>query len=252
MYQVDLLHFPCLTTLTLHRLDITEHIVRIVQESSAHLRFIHVSSVVSGNKKTLHHLLEMIISLPKLRTCRLRLGIAMSSFPFTISSTSPMENLKLLGKNEHCNTNRLTNLLSYLPCLQSLHIIADELNSTPESTINDVIKAPISNFILNLSLWNTSLTELHRFITMITPRVEQLTLISRSSIANHDHLNHLIWLEFVQSLPCLQKLTLIIHRDTTLDEQIWDKHCRLLTKRLIKQGITFHIDQTSRFTSTNR
>lgn len=248
MYQVDLLHFPCLTTLTLHRLDITQHIVRIVQESSAHLRYIHVSSVVSGEKKTLHRLLETIISLPKLRVCRLRIGIAMSLYPFTISSTSPMEDLKLLGKNEHCTTNRLINLLSYLPCLQSLHIIANELNSTPESTTNNVIKAPISNFTLNLNVWNTSLTELYRFITTITPRVEQLTLISRSSIVNRDHLNYLIWPDFVESLPYLQKLTLIIHRDTTLDEQIWEKNCRILTKRLIKRGVILHIDQTSRFT----
>lgn len=248
MYPIDLLYFPCLTRLALHRLDITEHIVKIVQESSAHLRFIHVSSLVSGNKKTLHHLLETILSLPKLRTCRLRTGIAMSAFPFTISSTSPMEDFKLLGKNEHCTIDRLTNLLSYLPCLQSLQIVASEFNSTAESTTHPVVKAPISNFILNLNLWNIRLLELHRFISTIAPHVKHLTLISRSPMENVDHLHPLIWPEFVESLHYLQKLTLIIHRHTSVNEQSWDKNCRLLTKRIHKRGITFHIDQTSRFT----
>ena len=229
-------------------MEITEHILKIVQASSTSLRYIHVSSITSGTKRCMHELLETIISLPNLQSCRLRLGISMSPLPLTVSSTSPVKDLRLMGKNEHCSVDRLITLLSYFPCVQSFHITTNQLIDFPESSPPaNMIQSPISNFILDLKQWNIPLSQLMNFITMITPQVKELKLICRTPIDNRDYLKHFLWTDFIQSLYYLRNFTLVIHRNSTFDEQIWNRNCQILTKQLIKHGINFHLDQTSRF-----
>jgi hypothetical protein len=239
--KTDLLDFPRLKTLTLHRLNITKNFLDIFQQNTTHLRYLNISSLVSGNKKYLHQLLEMIISLQNLQQCRLRLGISMSPCLLQITSKSPMKDLRLIAMNENCATNRLIILLQYLPCLQSLHIIANQLNLTPMTDSANVCIAPISSFTLNLHQWNVSLLELTRFILTLTPHVQELKIICRTPLENLTYLNPEEWILFVQSLPNLEKLTLGIDRRNDIDEQIWTKSCQKLTKLISRYHITFRI-----------
>lgn len=224
-------------------MEITEYVVKILQASSTSLRYLHVSSITSGTKQCMHQLLETIISLPNLQSCRLRLGISMSALPLTVSSTSPVKDLRLIGKNENCSIDRLMTLLSYFPCLQSLHIITSQLISSPVG----MIQSPISKFTLDIKEWTISLHELNNFIASIAPQVKEFKLICRSPIENRDYLKSFLRIDFIQTLNYLQNLTLVMHRHSNLDEEFWNKTCETLTKRNNSRGITFHIDQTSRY-----
>lgn len=237
------MYFPRLTTLTVHRLNITKDFLNIFQQNTTHLRYLNISSLVSGNKKYLHRLLEMIISLPSLQQCRLRLGISMSPLPLQITAKSSMKDLRLIAMNENCVANRLVLLLQYLPCLQSLHIIANQLNLTPVNNSPSVCTTPISSFTLNLNQWNVPLVELTHFILILTPYVQELKIICRTPLENLTYLNHDEWIMLIQSLPNLEKFTLGIGRQSEFDEQIWTKSCQKLTKLLTRYHITFQIGQ---------
>jgi hypothetical protein len=154
-----------------------------------------------------------------------------------------MKDLRLIAMNENCVANRLVLLLQYLPCLQSLHIIANQLNLTPVNNSASVCTAPISSFTLNLNQWNVPLVELTHFILILTPYVQELKIICRTPLENLTYLNHDEWIMLIQSLPNLEKFTLGIGRQSEFDEQIWTKSCQKLTKLLTRYHITFQIGQ---------
>jgi hypothetical protein len=152
-----------------------------------------------------------------------------------------VKDLRLISLNENCIESRLIALLQYLPCLQSLHIITEQLNFTPMTNSMNFSVPPIPVFTLSLRQWNVSLLELTRFLVTVTPHVQQLTLISRSSLENLNYLSPDEWILLVQSLPNLEKLTLDITRRNDIDEQIWTKNCQRLTKLISRYRITFRI-----------
>jgi hypothetical protein len=233
-----LIQFPRLKTLILHRLNITKDLVDLFQENTTHLRYLNISSIVSGDKKALHQLLEMIISRPCLETCRIRLGISMSPIQLKSSSKSPIKSLRLIGKNENCSTDRLMMLLQHLPELQSLHIIANQLNFT---STNNICTAPISNFILNIHQFNISFVHFIHFISNLTPDVEELKVICRTPLENMAYLDYREWIMFIALLPNLKKMTLDISRATQINEQIWERNCQQLIKLMTSNRIVLHI-----------
>jgi hypothetical protein len=198
---------------------------------------------VSGSKKSMHQLLEMIISLPNLQICRLRLGISMSPIQLKISSKSPMKNLRLNGMNENCSIDRLIVLLEHLPCLQSLHIIANQLNivSTTNTKTISSCTVPISMFTLNINQFNIPFGQFSNAIVTLTPYVEELKIICRTPLENLTYLNHREWILFIRSLPNLKKMTLEISRTSAIDEQKWDKNCQKLTKLMTENHIILRI-----------
>ncbi len=222
-------------------MNITKGLLNIFQQNTSHLRYLNISSVVSGDKKCIHQLLEMIISLPNLQICRLRLGISMSPIQLKISSKSPIKNLRLFGINENCSIDRLILLLQHLPCLQSLHIIANQLNCVSKINTKFIFTAPISNFILNIHQFNVPFIQFTNFILTLTPCVQELTIICRTPLENLNYLNHQEWILFIQSSPNLKKLTLNIDRISTINEQIWEKNCQKLTKLMTENHIAIQI-----------
>jgi hypothetical protein len=172
----------------------------------------------------MHQLLEMIISLPNLHICSLRLGISMCSVQPSVSLKSPIKNLRLTGMNEICFTNRLMILLQHLPCLQSLHIIANQLN-----------------FILNINEFIVPIVQFTNFILNLTPYVQELKIICRTPIQNLIYLDHQEWIKLIKSLPNLKELTLDIRRTNDIDEKTWDKSCQLLTKLMTINHIVLRI-----------
>lgn len=228
-----------MTTFILHRLHITQNILNIFQQNTTHIRYVHISSVISGDKIHLHQLLELVLSLPNLRKCHLRLGIGLCSDSLTISQKSPMKYLQLNGANEFCRTDRLIELLEYLPYLQTLHIIANQLNIISTNVIPSNIS--ISHFILNINEFNVSLIQFLTFISILTPNIEELTILCRTPLNDISYLNHREWIAFIHSLPNLKKLTLKLSRSNTIDEQIWTKTCEKLTKFLTKTFILSQI-----------
>ena len=211
-----------------------------MQRNTIDLRYLYVSPVVSGSKATIHQLLEMILSLPNLRFCRLRLGISMSPLPLKPPSKSPMEDLRLIGMNEQCSIDRLFVLTQYLPSLKSLHIIANQLNFT-STTLSNICTASISNLTLNLNQFNFLFFQLTSFILALTPYVQELTIICRTPLEDLTHLNPWEWLAFIQSVHHLRKLTLGLTRGRTINQQTWDKNCQTLTKLTTKYHIHFQI-----------
>jgi hypothetical protein len=207
-----------------------------------HLRYLSISPVISGDKKYLHRLLEMILSIPNLQTCRLRLGISMCLNQLKLPSTSPIKHLRLTGMNEICFIDRLILLIQHLPCLQSLHIVANQLNFVPTTNAKNMFcTVPISIFILNINELIISFVQFTDLILTLTPYVQELKIICRTLVQNLDYLNHRNWLIFIKSLPNLKKLTLDICRNTGIDEQIWDKRCQILTKLMTKNRIALRI-----------
>jgi hypothetical protein len=186
----------------------------------------------------------MIISLSNLQKCYLRLGISMSPIQLNISLKSPIKNLRLIGMEENCITDRLIVLLQYLPYLQSLHIIANQLNFN--STIKTKIipgTNPISIFILNIKQFNVPFVQFANFILTLTPYVQELTIICRTPDENLTYLQHLEWISLIKLLSNLQKLTLRIYRANTINEQLWNKNCEQLTKIMTNSHIVLRIDK---------
>ncbi|CAF1216010.1 unnamed protein product [Rotaria sp. Silwood1] len=239
IYNTKLLYFPCLTTLFIHRLHITKDFLNLFEQNSIHLRYLNISSIVSGNKILLYQLLEKILLLSNLQICHLRLGISMSTNQLQISSKSSIKNLKLIGTYENLFIDRLIILLQYLPYLQSLHIITNQINFS--STKNICCLVPISNFTLNISEFNISFVQLTNFLLCVTPNVQEFKIICRNSIQNINYLNYQEWKIFIQSLSYLKKLTLDIHRSNNIDEQIWNKKCEILNNLMIENHIILHI-----------
>jgi hypothetical protein len=167
----------------------------------------------------------------------------MSPIQLKISSKSSIKKLRLIGINEHCSTDRLSVLLQHLPCLQSLHIIANQLNFVSKTNTEIISTAPISNFILNIHQFNVRFVEFSNFISTLTPCVQELTIICRASLENLTYLNHQEWIPFIQSLPNLKKLTLNISRTRTINEQTWEKNCQELTKLMTKNHIAIQIHE---------
>lgn len=214
----------------------------MLEQNLTHLRYLNISPLVSGQKKLTHKLLEMILSLPELETCHLRLGISMPPNPLTISSKNSIKYLRLTGINENCMTDRIGPLLQYLPNLQSLHIIANQLNFN--STINTNITsstAPISIFSLNIKQFIVPLIQFLNFIPITTPNVQELTIICRTPLDDLTYLNHQVWISFIYLLPSLKKLTLRISRSNTIDEQIWSRDCQKLTKWITKNRVILQL-----------
>jgi len=122
--NVNLFHFPHLTSLTFCQLYITNDILDLLHYHAPHLQYLNMSSSISSKWNTL---LPLILSLPKLHTCYLQLGIGLCPIKSSISSTSSIEHLTLLGSRHSCCMNSLASLLNYLPHLNSLHIHCDQL-----------------------------------------------------------------------------------------------------------------------------
>ncbi|CAF2713658.1 unnamed protein product [Rotaria sp. Silwood2] len=236
------LYFPRLTTLFLHRLHITKDFLSLFQKNSTHLRYINISSIVSGDKILLHQLLEMILSLSNLRTCRLCLGISMSPIQLRFSSKSSIKNLKLIRIYENFFIDRFIILLQCLPYLQSLHIIANQINfSSTKNTNNIYCTVPISSFTLNINKVNVSFVQFTNFMLCVTPYLQDLNFICRTSVQNLNYLNHREWMIFIQSLPNLKKVTLDIYPSNDIHEQIWNKKCQILVDLMIKNHIILRI-----------
>lgn len=192
----------------------------------------------------MHKLLEMIISLLNLQICHLRLGISMSPIPLKISSKSSIKNLRLNGIYENCFTDRLINLLQYLPYLQTLHIIANQLqfvSKTNLKNISDIVS--ISSFTLNINQLIGSLVQLTNFILFLTPCVQELTIIFRNPVQDLTYLDYREWMTFIKSLHNLVKFTLNIRCTNEINEQIWNKKCQLLTKLMTNNHIVFRIEK---------
>jgi hypothetical protein len=209
-----------------------------------HLRYLHISPVVSGDKKFLHKLLEMILSISNLQTCYLRLGISMCSNQLQIPSKSPIKTLRLIGMNENCSVDRLIILLQHLPCLQSLHIVANQLNFFPTTNGKNIFCTnTISSFTLNINEFSISFVQLTDFILTLTPYVQELKIICRTPVQNFSYLNHRDWVVFIKALSNMKKLTLDIYRPNEIDKETWDKRCQMLTKVMTKNRIDFQFSK---------
>ncbi|CAF1276754.1 unnamed protein product [Rotaria sordida] len=240
--NAKLLYFPRVATLFLHRLHITKDFLNLFQQNSTYLRYLNISSIVSGDKIMMHQLLEIILSLSNLQTLRLGLRMSMSPIQLRISSKSPIKNLKLIGLNENFFIDRLIILLQYLPYLQSLHIITNQINFiSTKNTDNISCTNSISSFTLNIHEFIVSFVQFTNFILRIIPYVQELKIICRSPVQNFDYLNHREWIMFIQSLPNLKKIILDISRNNDIDEQIWNKKCQMLIKLMIKNHIILQI-----------
>ncbi len=223
-------------------MNINKNFLPIFQQNTSHLRYLNISPIVSIDKKSMHQLLEMIISLPNLQICSLRLGIVMCFVQPSVSLKSPIKNLRLTGMNEPCFTNRLMILLQHLPCLQSLHIIANQLNFMSTIKLDDIsCTAPISIFILNINEFIVPIVQFTNFILNLTPYVQELKIICRTPIQDLTYLDHREWIKLIKSLPNLKELTLDIRRTNDIDEKIWDKRCQLLTKLMTINHIVLRI-----------
>ena len=122
--NVNRLHFPHLHSLTLCQLHITNDILDLLRYYAPHLQYLNISSFISSKWSTL---LQLILSLPKLHTCYLYLGIALCSIKSSNLSRSPIRHLTLLGSHRSCCSKSLVSLLNNLPDLNSLHMECDQL-----------------------------------------------------------------------------------------------------------------------------
>ena len=198
--------------------------------------------MVSGEKKNLHALLTMILSLPQLHTCQLRLAIGTSPIPLKSVLNSPIQRLKLIGLTEVCSLDRLSLLLGSLPSLQSLSIVTQKLTwtATPsKSNLN--IQVPISTFTLKIQELDIPAYLFLQFVSSVMPQLETLTIVCLLAQPDHSYVDRMQWNVILELRRSLRQVTLMIHRASTVDEHIWNKKCELLGKAFAKRRVALRI-----------
>jgi hypothetical protein len=154
----------------------------------------------------------------------------------------------LINKSQNefeCSTKiSIDILLQHLPCLQSLHIVANQLNFFPTTNGKNIFCTnTISSFTLNINEFSISFVQLTDFILTLTPYVQQLKIIYRTPVQNFSYLNHRDWVVFIKTLSNMKKLTLDIYRPNEIDKETWDKRCQMLTKVMTKNRIDFQFSK---------
>ncbi|CAF3076733.1 unnamed protein product [Rotaria socialis] len=241
-YYGNLFDFPRLKALFLHRLNITEDLHSIIQRNSTYLRYLYISQTISCDKLLTHKFLETILSLQNLQTCSLRLRLCMTPLRIQISSKSSIKNLRLMGTSENCTIDRLIKLLEYLPQLQSLYIIANQLSFiSTKSKNNEICAVALSSFTLNIKEFIISFVQLTDFIIHVMPFIQELKIVCRTAMQDLNYLNIHDWIKFVKSSPNLKKVTFDVYRGNEIDEQKWNNRCQMLIKSMTLNHITLRI-----------
>ncbi|CAF3451625.1 unnamed protein product, partial [Rotaria sp. Silwood2] len=237
--NVNRLHFPCLKSLTLCRLYISNDILNLINFHALHLEYLNMTLFISS-KWTL--LLKLILSLPKLHTCYLNLGISLCPIKSSISSTSPIKHLTLLGSHQSCCMNRLGILFYYLPYLHSLRIECDRLK------FNEIIQNQYPNKLLSLSIFSLQINHLPElfidlidFITTTMPHIEKLKIKCCTPLKNLVYVNIYQWIKAINLLIHLKKLILIIIPEKTIKEKSWNRRIEQLMQFTTMRHITLEI-----------
>ncbi|CAF1393612.1 unnamed protein product [Rotaria sp. Silwood1] len=230
------LHFPYLKSLTLCCLYITNDILDLIYFHAHQLEHLNATLFISSKWNIL---LKLILSLPKLHTCYLYLGIGLCPIK---SSISPIKHLTLLGSFQSCCMKNLDVLFSYLPYLHSLHIECDRLKFTK------IIQNQYSNKLLSLSNFSLQINQLPElfidlidFITTTMPHIEKLKIKCCTPLKNLVYINVYQWMKAIDLLISLKELILIITLGTTIKQQVWNRRIEQLIKFTNMRHITLRI-----------
>jgi hypothetical protein len=233
--NVNLLHFPRLHSLTLCRLYITDDILDLVGYHAPHLQYVNVSLFVS-NKWNI--LLKLILSLPKLQTCYLQLGIGLCPIKSPIIPTSPLKHLTLVGSRQSCCTKSVALLFNSLPSLQSLHIQCSRLKFTEQYT-NKLLS--LSSFSLDVQELPILFIDFAYFISNTMPHVEKLKIKCSNLLKDLVYLNVNQWIKLIDLLCNLNELILIITPEKTMNKKAWNRRGEQLIKFMNIRHIVFQI-----------
>ncbi|CAF1104740.1 unnamed protein product [Rotaria sordida] len=237
--NVKRLHFPCLKSLTLCRLYITNDILDLIHFYAPYLEYLNVSLLISSKWNIL---IKLILSLPKLHRCYLNLGIGLCPIKSLISSISPIKYLTLLGSNQFCSMKNLVALFYYLPYLHSLYIECDQLK------FNEIIQDQYSNKLLSLSNFSLQINHLPElfinlidFITITMPYIEKLKIKCCNPLKNLVYINIYQWIKAIDLLIHLKELILIITPEKTIKKQAWNRRIEQLIQFTNMRHITLQI-----------
>ncbi|CAF1146341.1 unnamed protein product [Rotaria sordida] len=237
--NVKRLYFPCLKSLTLCRLYITNDILDLIHFYAPYLEYLNVSLLISSKWNIL---IKLILSLPKLHRCYLNLGIGLCPIKSLISSISPIKYLTLLGSNQFCSMKNLVTLFYYLPYLHSLYIECDQLK------FNEIIQDQYSNKLLSLSNFSLQINHLPElfinlidFITITMPYIEKLKIKCCNPLKNLVYINIYQWIKAIDLLIHLKELILIITPKKTINKQAWNRRIEQLIQFTNMRHITLQI-----------
>ena len=232
--NVNLLHFPRLHSVTLCRLYVTNDILDLLQYHAQTLRYLNISSFVSSKWNIL---LKLILSLPKLQTCYLHIGIALCSIKSPMLFTSPIKHLTLVGSHQSCCIKNFALLLSYLPYLYSLHIKCNNLK------INDITNklVSLSSFSLDINHLPNLFIDFAYFISGTMPQIEKLRIKCCNPLKDLVYLNVYQWIKLIDLLCNLKELILILTPEKTIKEKSWNRRCEQLIKFMDIRHVSFQI-----------
>jgi hypothetical protein len=198
-----------------------------------------MSSSISSKWNTL---LPLILSLPKLRTCYLQLGIGLCPIKSSIPSTSSIQHLTLLDPRHSCSMNSLASLLNYLPHLNSLHIHCDQLKCS------EIVQNQYTNKSLSLSSCSLEINYLPEFfidfiyfISTTMPYLEKLKIKCCNPLFDLVYVNVYQWIKLIDLLTNLKELIRIVIPKKTIKEKSWNRRCEQLLKFMNMRHITLQI-----------
>ncbi|CAF0880774.1 unnamed protein product [Adineta ricciae] len=237
-YYAGLFDFPQIDTLILHRLDVNKELLNIIRNSLTHLRYLNISTKMSINYKMNSVLLQLVLTLPHLQMCSMRLTIATHSCQLSNELQSPMRSLKLLDKKNICFVGQLRNILSHLPNLHSLNITAKQLSldSVVDKQNIDSYRTEISSLTLYICEFAMPFVQLTEFLSNFAPNLTEFKLTIISSFPDTSCLDYHTWTVFIKSLSKLKTVTLHVTHANDVQERTWKK-CRVKLIDLMRENL---------------
>lgn len=183
-------------------------------------------------------LLLYVLSLPKLKRCRLMLGIVFCPLKTSfIHLPSPIEHLTLSGLRMRCSTETLATVLSYFPHLKTLRLICEKLN-VPIKTCR-YLSSNLKDLTIELDVLPVAFVQLTDFVAGVSPNIDNFTLRCSKALVDGAFLIPSRWSDFLDRLSQLKKLTLDFPRRTSFDDKLWNRRCTQLRTLMSQRTIEF-------------